>query len=171
MMMNVSWNLKVVGWKKNHNFLLHYNQVGGRRNQQLPINVLRHGSIFYYLINFHQHKNFYDFYDEKIVDDFLNSIYERFVSVDYYKIQGYGKIINYQQTELVNLENARVWLTNVYNHELNFKNIMSGWYFFQPTKNMDFTDTKAVEENYQLLVFSDHEEGKDLWWAWWLHWW
>ena len=78
------------------------------------------------MINFHQNKNFYDFYDEKIVDDFLNSIYERFVSGDYYKIQGYGKIINYQQTELVNLENARVWLTNVYNHELNLKNIMPG---------------------------------------------
>ena len=112
--MNVSWNLKVVGWKKNHNFLLHYNQVGGRRNQQLPMSVLRHDWIFYYLINFHKHKSFYDFYNEKIVDDFLNSIYERFVSGGYYKIQGYGKIVNYQQTELVNLENDRVWSTNPY---------------------------------------------------------
>ena len=65
--------------KKNHNFLFHYNQTGGSTNQQLPINVLRRGSIFYYYINFCQHKNFYDFYDEKIVDSFLNSVYERFV--------------------------------------------------------------------------------------------
>ena len=47
--------------KKNYNFLL------------------RRGSIFYYYINFCQHKNFYDFYDEKTVDSFLNSVYERFV--------------------------------------------------------------------------------------------
>ena len=91
--------------KKNHNLLLHYNQVGRRRNQQLPINVLRRGPIFY--------KNFYDFYDEKIVDDFLNSVYERFVSGKNFHIQGYVEIVNYQETEIVNLENNRVWLTDV----------------------------------------------------------
>ena len=81
--------------KKNHNFLLHYNQVRRRRNQQLPINVLRRGPIFYYSINFDQHKNFHDFYNEKIVDDFLNSVYERFVSGKNFHIQGYVEIINY----------------------------------------------------------------------------
>ena len=94
--------------KKNHNFLLHYNQVGARRNQQLPINVLRRVPIFYYSINFDQHKNFYDFYDEKIVDNFLNSVYEHFVSGNNFYIQGYVEIVNYQQTEIVNLENNKV---------------------------------------------------------------
>ena len=98
--------------KKNHNFLLHYNQVGGSRNQQLPINVLRCCAIFYYSINFYQHKNFYDFYDEKIVDAFLNSVYERFVPGKDFKIQGYFEIINYQQTKIV--KNTRIWLTNVF---------------------------------------------------------
>ena len=108
--MNVSWNLKIVGWKKkNHNFLLHYNQLRGSRNQQLPFNGLRCGAIFYYYINFYQ-----DNYDKKIVKDFSNSVYERFVSGKDFKIQGYVEIINYQQTEIVNLENTRVWLTNVF---------------------------------------------------------
>ena len=101
--------------KKNHNFLLHYNQVRGSKiNRQLPINVLRHGPIVYYTINFIQHKNFYEFYQESVVDDFLNSVHEPFVSAAEDKIQGYAKAINYQQTEVVNIENTRVWLTNVY---------------------------------------------------------
>ena len=49
-------------------------------NQQLPVNILQRGPITYYSINFHQHKNFYDFYDEKIVDSFFNSVKELFVS-------------------------------------------------------------------------------------------
>lgn len=66
-------------------------------------------AIFYYYINFYQ-----DNYDKKIVNDFSNSVYERFVSGKDFKIQGYVEIINYQQTEIVNLENTRVWLTNVF---------------------------------------------------------
>ena len=61
-------------------------------------------AIFYYYINFYQ-----DNYDKKIVNDFSNSVYERFVSGKDFKIQGYVEIINYQQTEIVNLENTRVW--------------------------------------------------------------
>ena len=49
-------------------------------NQQLPVNIWKRGSITYYSINFHQHKNFYDFYDEKIVDSFFNSVKDLFVS-------------------------------------------------------------------------------------------
>ena len=29
-------------------------------------------------------------------------------------IQGYVELMNYQQTEIVNLENTRMWLTNVF---------------------------------------------------------
>ena len=80
--------------EKKQNFLLHYNQVGGSRmNRQLPINILRGDPINYYSINFHQHKHFYDFYQEAVVDDFLNSVYERFLSDGEYKIQGYVEII------------------------------------------------------------------------------
>ena len=95
--------------------MLHYNQDGGSRmNRQLPINILRGDPINYYSINFHQHKHFYDFFQEGVVDDFLNSVYERFLSDGEYKIQGYVEIINYQPTEIINLKNTRVWLTNVY---------------------------------------------------------
>ena len=119
--------------------MLHYNQVrGSRMNRQLPVSVLRRGPIVYYLINFLQHKNYdfhpesivddflnylinflqqknYDFFQESIVNDFLNSVYERFVSGGAeYKIQGYVELINYQQTEIINIENTRVWLMNVY---------------------------------------------------------
>ena len=199
--MNVRQNLKIVGWKKSHNILFHYNHVGGSRNQQLPIIVLRRGAILYFSLNSFQNKN--DFYDEKIAHDFLNSVYERFVSGRNYKIHGYVEVVNYQQTEIVNLENTRVWLTNVFKgrhfipyirgeikndilrrviingatgsswifkrfsklqiittDESNFKNIMSGWYFFQPAKKMDFTEFEASEENTDNppLVFSDDED-------------
>ena len=87
---------------------------GGSRNQQLPINVLNHGPIIYYSINFNQHKEFYNFYEEQTVDTFLNSVYERFVPCKNFMIQGYIELINYQQTEIVNLKNTRVWLTNVF---------------------------------------------------------
>ena len=89
--------------------MLCYNQVGGSRmNRQQHINVLRRGPIVYYTTNFIHHKNFYDFYQESVADDFLNSVYERFVSGTEYKIQGYVEVINFQQTELVNTENTRV---------------------------------------------------------------
>ena len=68
----------------------------------IPINVLRRGSIFYYSINFYQHKNLYDFYDEKIIDPVLDSVYECFVLGKDFKIQGYVELINYQQIEIVN---------------------------------------------------------------------
>ena len=100
--------------KKNHNFLFHYNQVGGSRSQPLPINVLKRGPVIYTSINFNQHKEFYNFYEEKIADTFLNSVYERFVPDKNFMIQRYVELINYKQTEIVNLENTRVWQTNVF---------------------------------------------------------
>ena len=80
--------------RKNRMFLLHYNQMGGkRRNQQLPINILKRGSIKYFSINYNQHINFY--FQEQIADDFLDSVHGRFVSSDTeYKIQRYAEIIN-----------------------------------------------------------------------------
>ena len=49
--------------------------------------------MLYFSINSFQNKN--DFYDEKIVHDFLNSVYERFVSGRNYKIHGYVEVVNY----------------------------------------------------------------------------
>ena len=72
--------------KKNHNFIFHYNQTGDSRNQQLPINILRRGKLFYYSINFEQHKEFYGFYNERIVDDFFNSVHEIFEGGKGFKI-------------------------------------------------------------------------------------
>ena len=98
--------------KKNHNFLFHrHQQTGGAINQQLQANILKRGPITYYSINFYQHKNFYDFYNEKI----FNSVRELFVfEGKELKIEGYFELKNYQQTEPVELENTRVWLTNVF---------------------------------------------------------
>ena len=86
-------------------FCFHNNQVGGSRNQQLPINVLKHGPIIYYSINFDKHKKFYNFYEQQIVDISVN---ESFVPGNNFMIQGYVEFINYQQTEIVNLEKTRV---------------------------------------------------------------
>ena len=101
--------------RKSHTVLLHYNQMGGNmRNQQLPINILRRGAIKYFSINYNQHKNFYNFFQEQIVDDFLNSVYKRLDTNDQYKIQGYAETINQQQGEFIIAESTRVWLTNTY---------------------------------------------------------
>ena len=100
--------------KKDHNFLLHYQQTGGRGNQQLPLNVLRRDPITYFSINYHQHKDFYDFFDEGAVDSFFNYVYERFASGKDFKMQGCVELGNYQQTETEELLNIRVWLTNVF---------------------------------------------------------
>ena len=96
-------------------FLLHYNQMGGnRRNQQLPINILQRGPLKYFRIDYNQQNNFYDFFQEQIVEDFLDSVYNIYVSDTEYKIQGYAEIINQQQGQFLIAECTRVWLTNNY---------------------------------------------------------
>ena len=45
--------------------------------------------ITYFSFNFQQYKDLYDFYDEKIVDQFFDSIYERFVTGRDFKMHGY----------------------------------------------------------------------------------
>ena len=83
---------------------------------QLPINIWRRGPVTYYSINFQQHKSFYNFYAEEIVDSFFNSIKERIVPSknDEFKMQGYAEIIHFQPTEIVELENIRLCVTKVY---------------------------------------------------------
>ena len=54
------------------------------------------------------------FFQESVVDDFLQAVHTRFTPSDEYKIQGYAEIINQQQGESIVSENTRVWLTNVY---------------------------------------------------------
>ena len=76
--------------------------------------VLRGRLIIYGSINYNPQKDFYDFQDEeKNFDTFFNSVKDLFVSGKDYKIQGHFELKNYQQTELVELEHTRVWLTNV----------------------------------------------------------
>ena len=96
-------------------FLFHYSQMGGSRtNQQLPINIFKRGPIKYFSINYNQHKNFYNFLGEQIVDDFLDSVHSRFVSDGEYKLRGYAEIINRQQGDFLIAQSTRVWLTNTY---------------------------------------------------------
>ena len=78
---NVDYNFKTSGKEKN-NFLFHWEQqTGGALNQQLPVNDLKRGPTTYFSINFFGNKNFYDFFDEKIVGNFFNSAKELFNSV------------------------------------------------------------------------------------------
>ena len=96
--------------KKKHNFLFNYQQTGGAMNQQLLVNIFRRGLITYYSVNFQQHERFYDLYKEKIADLFFNSVKELFVSNrnTEFKMQWYAELKNYQQTELLELENTMV---------------------------------------------------------------
>ena len=71
---------------------------GNRRNDQLPLNILRR-PITYYMISYQQHKNFYDFFSEGVGEDFLSTVYSRFNPDGDYKMQGYAEIINQQQRE------------------------------------------------------------------------
>ena len=92
--------------KKKHMFLFHYGerQMGGRRPglSALPQNVLTRGPLTYYSINFEQHKNFYDFFNNSSADVFLYSVYETFrPSSTEKKFQGYAEIINQQRGEII----------------------------------------------------------------------
>lgn len=60
-------------------------------------------------------KIFMSFNDEETVDQFLNSVNEvfNFSNSKGYKIQGYFELRHFQQTAQVELENSKVWLTNV----------------------------------------------------------
>ena len=72
--------------KKNHMFLFHHNQSGGSRmNQQLPASIVKRGPVIYFSINYNYHKKFYDFFQEDVVDDFLQVVYDRFNPGDKYK--------------------------------------------------------------------------------------
>ena len=81
--------------------------------------------ITYFSINYNQHKSFFNFFQEKIVDDFLDAVYRRFFSDGEYKIQGYTEIINQQQGEFIVAESTRVWLTNTYAAR-HFNNYVKG---------------------------------------------
>ena len=95
---------------KNNKFVYHYHQVRGRQvNEQLPMNIVKLGPTTQYRINFDQHEK-YDFFDESIVNEFLASVYERFVpDGEQYKIMGYQ-----HQPGEVELKSTRMWLTNFY---------------------------------------------------------
>ena len=65
--------------EKKINFLYRRNQqIGGAINCG-PINILRGGPTTYFSINFSQHERFYEFYNEDVVDSFLNSVKDVFV--------------------------------------------------------------------------------------------
>ena len=76
------------------------------------MNIRKIGPIIYYSINFYQHN---DFHDESIFDSFFHSVQQVFKPTgSEMKIQRYFELKNYEQTEIAKIENARVWLTNVY---------------------------------------------------------
>ena len=98
----------------------HYQQAGGFANMQInfPINVLNRGSIAYFSINYSLHSNVYNFFDaENTVDDFLEAVKQKFIPTD--NVEGQGSIyqVNYQPAQsnvIIELEDIRIWLTDVY---------------------------------------------------------
>ena len=101
--------------EKNPHVVFHYKQSGGiKMNQQLPVSVATRGPVTYFSINYNGHKKFNNFFQEDVVDDFLQGLYNCFNPNDEYKFQGYAEIINKQKDESVVSEITRVWPTNVY---------------------------------------------------------
>ena len=103
-------------------FLVHYNQKGGSKfNTDLPLNVLKRGTITYYSINFNHHKNFYDFYSGDMVDTFLGVVYRTFKPLNNFKhkFQVYFELVNQQRISDNQdfLTDNRSWLTNVDNYK------------------------------------------------------
>ena len=111
--MSARSNLKIAD-KKKKKFSISWKSTD-RRLHEPARGGFKGGPIIYGSINYDPQKDFYDFYDEeKIVDTFFNSVKDLLVSGKDYKIQGYFELKNYQQTELVEPENTRVWFTNVF---------------------------------------------------------
>lgn len=74
--------------------------------------------VKYFSINFQQHKNYYDFFQEGIINYFLPAVYNRFVFDDKYKIQGYAEIINQQQGDFVIAEMTGCGLLTYIQHDI-----------------------------------------------------
>ena len=54
------------------------------------MNVLRKSPFKCFSVNYNQHKNFYNVFQESVVSDFLETVYARFTPDDQYKIEGYA---------------------------------------------------------------------------------
>ena len=84
-------------------------QSGGRlqRARDLPLNILKRGTITFYSVNFDQYKDFYDFHSSDIIV-FLDNVHLVFNSQnDMYTFQGYFEIINQQRGPEFVLEDKR----------------------------------------------------------------
>ena len=116
--------------KKNYMFLYHYStkQSGGRlpRAHDLPLNILKRGTITIYSVKFYQYKDFYHFHSSDMIDVFLDNFHLTFNSQNHmYKFPGCFEIINHQRGPEIVLEDKRFWLTNVYRFKY-FNNFVSG---------------------------------------------
>ena len=98
--------------KKNYCFLVHREQTGGSFDR-LALNVLKRRVITYYSLNYSQHKNCYEFFDET-VRDFLATFERSFAPTEKVVVQGYMELVNYQPSKIIELESKRVWLTDVF---------------------------------------------------------
>ena len=100
----------------------HHQQKGGSANAQnnLPINVLKRGPITYFSMNYSLHSNFYNFFDAgKTVDDFLETVKQKFIPTDNVEVQGSIYLVKYQPAQsnvIIELKDKRIWLTDVYRY-------------------------------------------------------
>ena len=100
--------LKVVESKKIM-FLYHYGKQFGSGTKSI---VLKRDKFKYYMINFNQHQNIYNFFDGGLVDEFIRAVHQNFKAGKHNRtFQGYAEIV-YQQRGEIFLENKRASLTN-----------------------------------------------------------
>ena len=90
-------------------FLYHYGKQFGSGTKSI---VLKRDKFKYYMINFNQHQNIYNFFDGGLVDEFIRAVHQDFKAGKHNRtFQGYAEIV-YQQRGEIFLENKRASLTN-----------------------------------------------------------
>ena len=119
--------------------------------QRALLNILRRGKIVEFSINFEQHRDHYNFFDDDIVPRFLDVVHKNFVPEPNtkYKFHGFFEILNWRGLPNESHPTARSWFTNVYrfshfngfvrqkmkeqmqNKIINNGHSRSSWHFFR----------------------------------------
>ena len=113
----VRWNefLTTDKHKSVHIFLKHYDEGKDIPFEDKPIEILRFPGLTIYLIEFKKHKDFYDFFNsEKVVDDFLRNVKNKFKPGGKKRIKCSFAIENIQNSPYQDLKpiiNSRYWTT------------------------------------------------------------
>ena len=102
-------------------FLRHYSQQQPKQqirgSTTIHLNILYRGKITYFSINYHQYKDYYNFFNSDVVCKFLDAVYRSFKpkTGTKYKFHAFFELVNQQQIDNnQRLLDTRSWFTNVY---------------------------------------------------------